>query len=92
MTNKSEAPSNTEGSISLAEKVTIHEKQYINPTNLIRNPSSPRNALKEPIRDPKKIKFIGFRFISIWVLPMAAIGIIMEFLFVAPIRRTMPFG
>ena len=74
------------------QELTIQEKEAVNPTNLIKNPSSPWTALKEPIKKPKGRKFMGFRFMSVWVFPMAILGIIMEFLFVAPIRNTIPFG
>ncbi len=38
------------------------------------------------------MKFFGIRFMSIWVFPMAITGIIMEFLFVGPMKGTNPFG
>ena len=39
-------------------KATIQESRHIKPTNLIKNPSSPWTALKEPMKAPEKIKFI----------------------------------
>ena len=38
------------------------------------------------------MKFMGIRFMSIWVFPMAITGIFMEFLFVGPLKGTNPFG
>ena len=38
------------------------------------------------------IKFMGIRFMSIWVFPFAITGAVMEFLFVGPLRGTNPFG
>ncbi len=41
---------------------------------------------KQPIR------FFGARFLTIWVLPLAVTGTIMEFLFVSPLTGVNPFG
>ena len=38
------------------------------------------------------MKFMGIRFMSIWVFPMAIMGTVMEFLFVGPMKGTNPFG
>ena len=38
------------------------------------------------------MKFFGIRFMSIWVFPMAITGIVMEFLFVGPLKGSNPFG
>ena len=38
------------------------------------------------------MKFMGIRFMSIWVFPMAIMGVVMEFLFVGPMKGTNPFG
>ena len=38
------------------------------------------------------MKFMGIRFMSIWVFPMAIMGAVMEFLFVGPMKGTNPFG
>jgi len=38
------------------------------------------------------MKFMGIRFMSIWVFPMAILGTVMEFLFVGPMKGTNPFG
>ena len=38
------------------------------------------------------MKFMGIRFMSIWVFPFAIIRTIMEFLFVKPLKGTNPFG
>ncbi len=39
-----------------------------------------------------QMRFMGPRFIAIWVLPMALTGTVMEFLFVSPLRNVNPFG
>ena len=38
------------------------------------------------------MKFMGIRFMSIWVFPFAITGTVMEFLFVGPLKGTNPFG
>ena len=38
------------------------------------------------------MKFMGIRFMSIWVFPIAILGTVMEFLFVGPMKGTNPFG
>ena len=38
------------------------------------------------------MKFMGIRFMSIWVFPVAITGTVMEFLFVGPLKGTTPFG
>ena len=38
------------------------------------------------------MKFMGIRFMSIWVFPSAIMGTIIEFLFVGPLKGTNPFG
>ena len=73
-------------------KITNKASEYINPTNLIKNPSSLWTTLREPIKDPKKMKFFGFRFLSVLVFPMPAMGILMEFLFISPTKGTIPLG
>ena len=85
-TNSSETKSNK------LEKKSISKRTDKNPTNLIQNPSSPWTALKGPMKEQKKIKFFGFRFMTIWVFPTAIMGTLMEFLFISPIRNTLPFG
>ncbi|WP_413391385.1 hypothetical protein [Prochlorococcus marinus] len=38
------------------------------------------------------MKFMGIRFMAIWVFPFAITGAVMEFLFVGPLMGTNPFG
>ncbi len=38
------------------------------------------------------MKFMGVRFMSIWVFPVAIMGTVIEFLFVGPLKGTNPFG
>ncbi len=62
-----------------------------------KNPASPYTALKSSLQEgvgssPEKIKFFGPRFMTIWVMPIALTGIVMEFLFVSPLRNSNPFS
>ncbi len=38
------------------------------------------------------MKFMGVRFMSVWVFPVAIMGVVIEFLFVGPLKGTNPFG
>ncbi len=38
------------------------------------------------------MKFMGLRFMSIWVFPVAIMGTFIEFLFVGPLKGSNPFG
>ena len=38
------------------------------------------------------MKFMGIRFMSIWVFPVAITGAVMEFLFIGPLKGTNPFS
>ncbi|WP_269625282.1 hypothetical protein [Prochlorococcus marinus] len=38
------------------------------------------------------MKFMGLRFMSVWVFPMAILGTVIEFLFVGPLKGSNPFG
>tara|TARA_Y100001968_G_C19439076_1_gene761494 strand:- start:3300 stop:3557 length:258 start_codon:yes stop_codon:yes gene_type:complete len=76
-------------SIEIATSTESAEK---NPTNQIQNPSSPWTALNEPMRDTTKMRFFGMRFMTVWVFPIAITGIVMEFLFVGPLRNVNPFN
>ena len=38
------------------------------------------------------MKFMGIRFMSIWVFPVAIMGAVIEFLFVGPLKGTNPFS
>ena len=38
------------------------------------------------------MKFMGIRFMSIWVFPVAITGAVIEFLFIGPLKGTNPFG
>ena len=51
----------------------------------------PSNANKN-YKQYQKIKFFGFKFMSIWVFPMAALGILMEFLIISPIKGAIAFS
>ena len=49
-------------------------------------------SAKEAFNGNKPIRFFGPRFMAIWVLPLGITGILMEFLFVSPLKGTSPFG
>jgi len=62
-----------------------------------KNAASPYTALTESLQEgvgggPSKMRFFGPRFMAIWVMPMALTGIVMEFLFVSPLRNINPFN
>ena len=62
-----------------------------------KNPAQPYTALSESLSQgvgsgPKKMRFFGPRFMTIWVMPIAVTGILMEFLFVGPLRNANPFN
>ena len=38
------------------------------------------------------MNFMGIRFMSIWVFPVAITVAVIEFLFVGPLKGTNPFG
>ena len=63
----------------------------------LKNPSSPYTALSGSIKqgvgsDEEKMRFFGPRFMVIWVMPIAVTGILMEYLFVGPLRNASPFN
>ena len=47
---------------------------------------------KDSFSGKGSMKFMGIRFMSIWVFPAAIMGTIIEFLFVGPLKGTNPFG
>ncbi len=49
-------------------------------------------ATKDAFENSKSIRFFGARFLTVWVLPMAITGTVMEFLFVSPLMGVKPFG
>ena len=59
---------------------------------LIRGDETIYTNTKNVFAGKEKMKFFGFRFMSIWVFPMAVTGAFMEFLFVGPLKGTNPFG
>tara|TARA_Y100001968_G_scaffold251771_1_gene237017 strand:+ start:6129 stop:6671 length:543 start_codon:yes stop_codon:yes gene_type:complete len=59
---------------------------------LIKGTETVYTNTKNVFEGKEKMRFFGFRFISIWVFPMAVTGAFMEFLFVGPLKGTNPFG
>ena len=62
-----------------------------------KNAASPYSALTDSMREgvgngPRKMRFFGPRFMTIWVMPIAVTGILMEFLFVGPLRNVNPLN
>ena len=65
--------------------------------SVVKNASQPYTALKDSLKEgvgssPSRIRFFGPRFLVIWVMPIAVTGILMEFLFVSPLRNINPFN
>jgi len=63
------------------------EKSYV-----IKGTETVYTSTKNVFQGDEKMRFFGFRFMSIWVFPMAITGAFMEFLFVGPLNGTNPFG
>ena len=61
-------------------------------TYLIKGTETVYTSTKNVFQGQEKMRFFGFRFMSIWVFPMAITGAFMEFLFVGPLKGTNPFG
>ncbi len=59
---------------------------------LIKGTETVYTSTKNVFQGQEKMRFFGFRFMSIWVFPMAITGAFMEFLFVGPLNGTNPFG
>tara|TARA_Y100001968_G_scaffold162571_1_gene148679 strand:+ start:739 stop:1299 length:561 start_codon:yes stop_codon:yes gene_type:complete len=74
-----------------AEIVTPYEQQS-SKKYLIKGTETVYTNTKSVFEGKEKMRFFGFRFISIWVFPMAVTGAFMEFLFVGPLNGTNPFG
>ena len=49
-------------------------------------------ASQKVFKGSSPIRFFGPLFLSIWVLPFAITGVVMEILFVGPLKGTSPFG
>ena len=49
-------------------------------------------STKKAIDGSNSMRFFGVRFLTIWVLPLAITGIIMEYLFISPLTGRVPFG
>ena len=70
-------------------------KPYDSKTNkpyLIKGDETIYTNTKDVFAGKETMRFFGFRFMSIWVFPMAITGAFMEFLFVGPLKGTNPFG
>ncbi|WP_320664896.1 hypothetical protein [Prochlorococcus sp. MIT 1223] len=61
-------------------------------TYLIKGDETIYTNTKNVFEGNEKMRFFGFRFMAIWVFPMAITGAFMEFLFVGPLKGTNPFG
>ena len=84
-----------ESSLEVTEVKTEVKVQHSSPQ--FKNPASPYTALSSSIKEgvgsgPNNIQFFGPRFMTIWVMPIALTGILMEFLFVSPLRNINPFS
>ena len=70
-------------------------QSYSNPgesTYTVQDTETVYTMTKDAFAGKGGIKFMGIRFMSIWVFPVAITGAGMEFLFVGPLMGTNPFG
>ena len=68
---------------------------YSNPgesTYTVKDTETVYTMTKDAFEGKGGMKFMGIRFMSIWVFPVAITGAVMEFLFVGPLMGTNPFG
>ena len=68
---------------------------YSNPgesTYTVQDTETVYTMTKDAFAGKGGMKFMGIRFMSIWVFPIAITGAVMEFLFVGPLKGTNPFG
>ena len=68
---------------------------YSNPgesTYTVQDTETVYTMTKDAFAGKGGMKFMGIRFMSIWVFPAAIMGTIIEFLFVGPLKGTNPFG
>ncbi len=68
---------------------------YSNPgenTYTVKDTETVYTMTKDAFAGKGGMKFMGIRFMSIWVFPIAITGAVIEFLFVGPLKGTNPFG
>ncbi len=80
-------------------KKTLHLLTSINPIRAysksnfnIKTSETIYTSTKQALDGTNPMIFFGARFLSIWVLPLAILGILMEFLFISPLTGAKPFG
>ncbi len=64
----------------------------INDSYVVSDTETVYTMTKDAFAGKGGMKFMGLRFMSIWVFPMAILGTVIEFLFVGPIKGSNPFG
>ena len=67
-------------------------KPYNENTYKLENPETIYTATNKSFAGYSPMRFLGARFIAIWILPMGITGLIMELLFVSPLRNVSPFN
>ena len=67
-------------------------KENNNDGYLVKGTETIYTATNRIFNGKEKMRFFGVRFMAIWVFPMAITGIVMELLFVSPIKGVNPFG
>ena len=92
---KAESTSQAEPSQTTSTKNGDVEVNISTPN--FKNAATPHTAITGSIKagvgsGTNKIRFFGPRFFAIWVMPMALTGILMEFLFISPLRNINPFS
>ena len=64
----------------------------LNDSYVVRDTETVYTMTKDAFAGKGGMKFMGVRFMSIWVFPVAIMGAVIEFLFVGPLKGTNPFG
>ena len=77
---------------SKTEEIVKPYKEETSERYLIKGTETVYTSTKNVFQGKERMRFFGFRFMSIWVFPMAITGAFMEFLFVGPLNGTNPFG
>ena len=67
-------------------------REYSEDVYSIKKSETIYTATKEVFEGNSTMRFFGPRFLTIWVLPLAITGAVMEFLFISPITGIKPFS
>jgi len=64
----------------------------INDSYVVNDTETVYTMTKDAFAGKGGMKFMGVRFMSIWVFPVAIMGAVIEFLFIGPLKGTNPFA